>query len=136
MALYEFEGKRPVIGEDTCVAETADVVGDVIIGAHCYIGSGARIKGDYGRVRIGEHSSVQENCIMHARPDDECIVGNECRIGHGSILHNCRVEDGAIVELGAVVSDWAVVRRDSIVGEGCVAGLGAAGYVKKLKRSG
>ena len=120
MALYEFEGKRPVVGKETYVSETADVIGDVVIGDECFIGPGARIKGDYGKVRIGSRSSVQENCIIHARPDEICTVGERCTIGHGSILHNCTVGDGASVGMGAIVSDWAVVGESAIVGEGCV----------------
>jgi len=120
MALYEFEGKRPVIGEGAYVSETADVIGEVRIGDRCYIGPGARIKGDYGSIAIGNETSVQENCILHARPGDRCEVGNHCTIGHGSILHNCTIEDEVVVGMGAIVSDWAVVRRGAVVAEGAV----------------
>ncbi|MFC1587705.1 gamma carbonic anhydrase family protein [Planctomycetota bacterium] len=120
MALYEFEGYRPDIGEETYVSKTADVIGKVTIGKGCYIGPGARIKGDYGRIQIGDYCSVQENCILHARPDDECVVGNICRIGHGSILHNCTIKDDAIIGMGAIISDWATIHEEAIVAEGCV----------------
>ncbi|HUU46402.1 MAG TPA: gamma carbonic anhydrase family protein [Acidobacteriota bacterium] len=120
MALYEFEGKRPVIGEGTYVAETADVIGEVRIGQRCFIGPGARIKGDYGSVVIGDETSIQENCVIHARPGEKCTVGNRCTVGHGSILHNCTLEDGVVIGMGAIVSDWAVVRAGSLVGEGAV----------------
>ncbi len=120
MALYEFEGKRPSVGEDTYVSETADVIGDVIIGARCYIGPGARIKGDYGSVRIGDETSVQENCIIHARPNEICRIGNQVTVGHGAILHNCTIHDGAIIGMGGIVSDWAVVEKNALVAEGAV----------------
>lgn len=120
MALYEFEGKSPKIGEGTYVAETADVIGDVVIGNKCYIGPGARIKGDYGSIKIGNETAIQENCILHARPDEKCSVGNQANIGHGAILHNCTIKDGAIVGMGAIVSDWAVVKKNAIIAEGCV----------------
>lgn len=120
MALYEFEGRKPSVGEGTYVSETADVIGDVTIGDNCYIGPGARIKGDYGTVRIGNQSNVQENCIIHARPGEECVIGDGCSIGHGAILHNCTVRNGAKVGMAGVVSDYAVVGENSIVGEGCV----------------
>ncbi|HET7375235.1 MAG TPA: gamma carbonic anhydrase family protein, partial [Anaerolineae bacterium] len=71
MALYEFEGKRPQIGLTSFIPETADVIGDVIIGEGCFIGVGARIRGDYGSIRIGDRTSVQENVVIHAREDDE-----------------------------------------------------------------
>ena len=120
MSLYKFEGKVPKIGKQTYVAETADVIGDVIIGDKCYIGPGARIKGDYGSIRIGNETAVQENCILHARPDETCSVGNQANIGHGAILHNCTIKDGAVIGMGAIVSDWAVVEENTIVAEGCV----------------
>lgn len=120
MALYEFEGKTPKIGKDTYVAESADIIGDVVIGNKCYIGPGARIKGDYGAIRIGHETSVQENCILHARPDETCLVGNQVTVGHGAILHNCTVQNGAIIGMGAIVSDWAVIGTNALVAEGAV----------------
>jgi len=120
MALYKFESKVPKIGKETYVAETADVIGDVVIGNKCYIGPGARIKGDYGSIRIGNETAIQENCILHARPDETCSVGKQANIGHGAILHNCTIKDGAIIGMGAIVSDWAVVDKNAIVAEGCV----------------
>jgi carbonic anhydrase/acetyltransferase-like protein (isoleucine patch superfamily) len=120
MALYAFEGKSPKIGEETYIAETADVIGDVVIGNNCYIGPGARIKGDYGSIRIGNETSVQENCIIHARPNEICRVGNQVTVGHGAILHNCTVHDGVIIGMGAIVSDWAIVGENALVAEGAV----------------
>jgi carbonic anhydrase/acetyltransferase-like protein (isoleucine patch superfamily) len=120
MALYEFEGKSPKIGKETYVAESADIIGDVVIGDKCYIGPGARIKGDYGSIRIGNETAIQENCVLHARPDETCSVGNQVNVGHGAILHNCTIKDGAVIGMGAIVSDWAVVEENAIVAEGCV----------------
>ena len=120
MALYEFEGRRPIVAKDAYVSETADVIGKVEIGVKCFIGPGARIKGDYGTILIGDETSVQENCVIHARPGQTCIIGRGCTIGHGSILHNCTIHDGAVVGMGAIISDWAVVGEDSVVGEGAV----------------
>jgi carbonic anhydrase/acetyltransferase-like protein (isoleucine patch superfamily) len=120
MAIYSFEGKRPKIGKETYIADSADVIGDVTIGENCYIGPGARIKGDYGKVKIGKRTSIQENCIIHARPGEICKVGGDVNIGHGAILHNCTVQNSAIIGMGAIVSDWAIVRKKAIVAEGAV----------------
>ncbi len=120
MALYEFEGRRPVIGVGSYVAETADVIGDVRIGQRCFIGPGARIKGDYGSIIIGDETSVQENCVIHARPEEKCRIGSQCTIGHGAILHNCVLEDRVVIGMGAIVSDWATVHAGSLIGEGAV----------------
>lgn len=120
MALYEFEGQRPQIGQGTFVSESADVVGNVVIGRNCFIGLGARIRGDYGRIQIGDRTSVQENVVIHARDGGETIVGSQVQLGHGSILHNTTVEDNAVIGLGAILTDFSIVGGWSIIGEGAV----------------
>lgn len=120
MVFYEFEGKRPEVGEGSYVSPDAVVIGDVRIGRDCYIAPGAVIKGDYGRIEIGDNTNVQDNCVLHARPDDTLRIGNRVSIGHGAILHNCTIEDDVTVGMNAVVSDFAVVRRYSIIAEGAV----------------
>ena len=120
MVLYRFEGKEPRIRKGTYVSQSAEVIGDVTIGKQCYIGSGAKVRGDYGRIVIGNKTSIEENCILHARPNETCKVGNMVTVGHGSILHNCTVKDYAVIGMGAIVSDYSVVGVWSVVGEGCV----------------
>lgn len=120
MAIYEFEGKIPRIGQETYVSESADVIGNVTIGEECYIGPGAKIKGDYGTVRIGSRTNIQENCVLHARPDEILSVGNEVTVGHGSILHNCTVKNFAVIGMGAIISDYAEIGEWCAVGEGAV----------------
>jgi len=120
VVLYRFEGKEPKIGKGTYVSHSAEVIGDVTIGKQCYIGPGAKIRGDYGTIQIGDKTSIEENCVLHARPNEKCEVANMVTVGHGSILHNCTVKDFAIIGMGAIVSDYAVVGVWSVVGEGCV----------------
>lgn len=120
MAVYEFERKRPEIGPSSYVHEQASVIGNVTIGEECFIGAGAVIRGDYGRVEIGNRTSVQENTVIHARADESCTIGNDVQVGHGSILHNCRICDYAVIGLGSRICDYAVVGSWSIVGEGAV----------------
>ncbi len=120
MALYEFEGKRPTIGKTSFVPESADIIGDVVIGEGCFIGVGARIRGDYGKIRIGDRTSVQENVVIHAREGDQTVVGSNVQLGHGCILHNCTVKDNAVIGVGAILTDFSVVGDWAIVGEGAV----------------
>jgi carbonic anhydrase/acetyltransferase-like protein (isoleucine patch superfamily) len=120
MALYEFEGKRPVIGKTSFVPESADVIGDVVIGEGCFVGVGARLRGDYGRIRIGDRTSVQENVVIHAREGDQTLVGANVQLGHGCLLHNCTVKDNAVIGVGAILTDFCVVGDWAIVGEGAV----------------
>jgi len=120
MAIFEFEGRIPAIASNAYIDEDAKVLGDVRIGEQCYIGPGARIRGDYGTIIIGDKTSIQENCVMHARINETCSVGNHVQVGHGAILHNCTVKDYAVVGVGAIVSDYASVGVWSIIGEGAV----------------
>lgn len=120
MAIYEFEGKIPKIGKGIYISKSAEIIGEVEIGEECYISPGAKIKGDYGKIKIGNRTSIQENCILHARPNDICTVGNYVNVGHGSILHNCTVKDYAVIGMGAIISDYAIVGEWCAIGEGCV----------------
>ncbi len=120
MALWEFEGKRPVIGKGTFIPETADVVGDVVMGEDCFVGVGARVRGDYGRIRIGDRTSVQENVIVHARENGQTVVGSNVQLGHGCILHNVTIKDNVVIGVGAIITDYSVVGEWAIIGEGAV----------------
>jgi len=120
VGIYEFEGRIPKIASNAYVDEDAKVLGDVTIGPQCYIGPGARIRGDYGTITIGEKTSIQENCVLHARINERCEVGNHVQIGHGALLHNCTIKDYAVIGVGAIVSDYGTVGVWSIVGEGAV----------------
>ncbi len=120
MAVFELEDRIPKIGEDTYIAESAEVIGGVIIGKNCYIGPGAKIRGDYGTIEIGDFSIIEDNCVLHARPDEKCVIGQHVTIGHGAIIHNASIHDWAMIGMGAIVSDYAVVGEWSVIGEGCV----------------
>jgi carbonic anhydrase/acetyltransferase-like protein (isoleucine patch superfamily) len=102
------------------VAESAEVIGKVTIGINCYIGPGAKIRGDYGEIEIGDYSIIEENCVLHARPNEKCTIGERVTIGHGAIIHNAVIKDWAVVGMGAIVSDYAKVGIWSVVGEGCM----------------
>ena len=120
MTIYDFEGKKPIIGKDTFIFKSADIIGDVIIGNNCYIGPGARIRGDYGSIRIGDNTAIEENVVIHARPKEATTIGNNITIGHGVIINNATVHDWAVIGMGAIVSDWAEIGEWAVVAEGAV----------------
>ncbi len=121
MSIASFEGKRPRIGAGTYIHPAADVFGDVEVGKGCWIGPGARLRGDYGTIRVGSHTSIEDNCVIHARPGETCTIGDWVTIGHGAIVHNAeRIDDWAVIGMGAIVSDWTWIGRWSAVGEGTV----------------
>jgi carbonic anhydrase/acetyltransferase-like protein (isoleucine patch superfamily) len=118
--LYKFDGKQPVIGKETYVSETATVIGDVVIGNNCYIGHGAIIRGDYGRIEIGDGTAVEEGVIIHCPPKELHSIGSTVTIGHGAVIHGKRIGDNAVIGLGAAVSIWSEVGEWAIVAEGAV----------------
>jgi phenylacetic acid degradation protein len=120
MAVYRFEGRIPRIGEETYVHPSASVLGQVVIGRGCWIGPGVSIRGDYGEIAIGDYTSIEDNCVIHARPDERTEIGNWVTVGHASVIHNATVRDYAVIGMRAVVSDWAVVGVWSVVAEGAV----------------
>ncbi len=117
MTVYEFEGRRPVIDESAYVSKSATIVGDVRIGENCFIAPGARIKGDYGTIIIGAKSNVQENCVIHARPEEKTEIGKHVTIGHSAVIHGATIDDYAVVGMSSTVSDNAEVGRWAVVGE-------------------
>jgi len=92
----------------------------VTIGNECYITPGAVVKGDYGEIRIGDGVSVQDNAVVHARPGELTVIGNNVTLGHGCIVHNAVIKDETVIGMGAIVSDYAVVGQWAIIGEGAV----------------
>ena len=121
MTIASFEGKVPRIGAGTYVHPSADVFGDVTIGQGCWIGPGVRIRGDYGTIVLGDHCSVEDNCVIHARPGEQTTIRSWVTVGHSAVIHNVAlIEDYAIIGMGAVVSDWATIGEWAVVGEGAV----------------
>jgi carbonic anhydrase/acetyltransferase-like protein (isoleucine patch superfamily) len=118
--LYRFDGKQPIVGKETYVSETATVIGDVIIGDNCYIGHGAIIRGDYGRIEIGDGTAVEEGVIIHCPPKEVHAIGKSVTVGHGAVVHSKRISDYAVIGLNASVSIWSEVGEWAIVAEGAV----------------
>ena len=114
--VYEIDGLRPVVHPSAYVHPTAVLIGDVIVGPRCYVGPLASLRGDFGRLVLEEGANVQDTCVMHGFPEDDTVVEVDGHIGHGAVLHGCRVGRNAMVGMNAVVMDKAVVGAESIVG--------------------
>ena len=121
--LYRFDGKQPVVGKETYVSDLATVIGDVVIGDNCYIGHGAIIRGDYGRIEIGDGTAVEEGVIIHCPPKEIHSIGKNVTVGHGAMIHGKRIGDYAVIGLGAAVSIWSEIGEWAIVAEGAVVKL-------------
>lgn len=113
--IYEFESKRPKIDPSAYISDSAIVIGDVTIGARCYVGPGAVIRGDERPIYIGDESAVEDLCVIHVGgPDaktDGCHIGKRVTIGHGAMVHGNYIRDGANIGMGAIVSLFRGYRR-------------------------
>lgn len=112
MPVYSFEGIVPVVDPTTYLHLTAVLIGDVTIGPRCYIGPGASLRGDFGRITVEGDSSIQDNCTLHTGSGSDCVVRRGATIGHGAILHGCTIGINALVGMNAVVLDGAVIGED------------------------
>lgn len=113
--VYEINGVTPVVHPSAYVHPSAVLIGDVIVGPRCYIGPLAALRGDFGRLILEEGANLQDTCVMHGFPEDDTVVEVDGHIGHGAVLHGCRVKRNGMVGMNAVVMDKAVVGEDSIV---------------------
>jgi phenylacetic acid degradation protein len=113
--VYSIEGVTPVVDPSAFVHPSAVLIGDVIVGAQCYIGPNACLRGDFGRILIGRGVNIQDCCIVHGFPERDTVVEDDGHIGHGAVLHCCRIGRNALVGMNAVVMDNADVGESSIV---------------------
>ncbi|WP_300751205.1 phenylacetic acid degradation protein PaaY [Janthinobacterium sp.] len=113
--VYEINGVTPVVHPSAYVHPTAVLIGDVIVGPRCYIGPLASIRGDFGRLILEEGANLQDTCVMHGFPGCDTVVETDGHIGHGAVLHGCRIGRNALVGMNAVVMDNAIIGEESIV---------------------
>ncbi len=115
MACYSIDGITPVIDPAAFVHPAATIIGDVIIAAGCYVGPGAVLRGDFGRLILEEGANMQDTCVMHGFSNTDTRIERNGHIGHGAVLHGCVVRENALVGMNAVVMDGAVVGHSAIV---------------------
>ena len=116
MAIYQFLNFVPVVHETAFIHPQANVTGDVVIGAHCYVGPGAVLRGDWGRIILEEGVNVQENCVVHMFPGTETRLKKMAHVGHGAIIHGGTLGENVLIGMNAVVMDHCSVGAGSIVG--------------------
>lgn len=115
MPCYAIDGVIPVVHPSAHVHPTAVLIGDVIVGPGCYVGPGASLRGDFGRIVLHAGVNVQDTCVIHGFPGSATVVETNGHIGHGAVLHGCIVRHDALVGMNAVVMDEAEVGAYSIV---------------------
>ena len=124
--IQSFNGKSPRIANSAFVSKAAHIIGDVEIGENCVVMPGAVIRGDFGKITIGDNTVVEDNCVIHsgsiAEPED-IVIGENVVIGHGAVNHARKVGDNVLIGINAVLL------HDSEVGDSCI--IAAAAVVKQ-----
>ena len=116
-----YAGKAPRIGEGVFLAETCALIGDVSIGDGSSIWYSTVLRADVMSIRIGARTSLQDGTVVHVTSEEfGTVVGDDCTVGHGVILHGCTVEDLCLIGMGSTVLDGARVGRGSLVGAGAL----------------
>ena len=118
MPAYALGSKRPRIHRSAVLAPSCTIIGDVVIGPRTSIWPGAVLRGDYGYIRIGSDSSIQDNAVVHCSGENPAIVGKGVTVAHGAIVHACRIGDECLIGAGAIIFDGASVGKHSILGVG------------------
>ena len=117
--IYEFNGYRPVIDPSSFVHKEATIIGNVIIGKKVYIGPGASIRGDWGKITIKDGCNVQDNCTIHIFPGKDVILEENAHIGHGAIIHGANIGKNTLVGMNSVIMDDCDIGDECIIGALC-----------------
>ena len=113
--IYAIDGIVPVVDPTAFVHPAAILIGDVIVGPRCYVGPAASLRGDFGRLELRAGANLQDTCVMHGFPNTDTVVEEDGHIGHGAVLHGCRIGRNTLVGMNAVIMDGAEIGAECIV---------------------
>jgi len=117
--LRPYRGQLPVVHPTAYIDQSAQVIGDVEVGAESSVWMNVVIRGDVNRIRIGQRSNVQDGTIVHVMHDTHpTSIGDDVTIGHGAVVHGCTIRDRVLIGMGAILLNGAVIGEDAIVAAG------------------
>ena len=119
--IRSYQGIRPTIPESCYVDESAQVIGDVVLGEQASVWMNAVVRGDVNSIRIGDYSNIQDCCVLHGMRNQYSVtVGEWVTVGHNVTLHGCTVEDTCLIGMASVILNNARIGRGSIIAAGTV----------------
>src|SRR5580698_1294105 len=117
--IRSFKGMKPVISATCYVDESAQIIGDVVLGEHASVWMNAVVRGDVYAIRIGAHSNVQDCSVLHGMKNQYGVTrGEYVTVGHSVTLHGCVVEDRCLIGMGSVILSGARIGAGSIIAAG------------------
>jgi carbonic anhydrase/acetyltransferase-like protein (isoleucine patch superfamily) len=126
MTLLPYQGVWPTIADDAFIAPGAMLIGDVRVGAGASVWYNAVLRADTEPITIGARSNVQDNAVIHVDPGLPCVIGEDCTIGHGAIVHAAHVGNRVLISMHATILSGATIADDVIIGAGAVVSEGRA----------
>ena len=118
MTIYSLDGKQPIVADGAWVADSAQVIGAVELGANASVWFGTVIRGDTETIRIGEGTNIQDASVLHADVGKPLTVGKNVTVGHQVMLHGCTIGDESLIGIGAIVLNGAKIGKNCLVGAG------------------
>ena len=113
LELYNIKHK---IHENTFIANSADIIGNVEIFENVSIWFGAVLRGDVEKIVVGKNSNIQDNSTVHTDFGIPCIIGENVTVGHNVVLHSCNISDNVIVGMGSTILNGAKIAKNCLVG--------------------
>lgn len=117
--IHKFKGILPEIHKSCYVAKSAEIIGEVVLEQDVSVWFGAVIRADDNKIHIGKGSNIQDNCILHSSINEGNIfIGEKVTVGHGAILHGCKINNNSLIGMGAIILDGAEIGENTIIGAG------------------
>jgi carbonic anhydrase/acetyltransferase-like protein (isoleucine patch superfamily) len=123
--IYRIGNDIPEIHESVFIAESADVMGKVVLKKNASVWFNAVIRGDCDLIEVGERSNIQDGAVLHCDPGQPLVIGEDVTVGHNAMIHGLEVGDRTLVGINAVILDGAKVGRDCIIGANALVKAGA-----------
>lgn len=119
--IKSIRGFTPVFGNDCFLADTAVVIGDVVMGNFCSIWFNAIVRGDVHSIRMGNKVNIQDGAVIHCTYQKApALIGNNVSIAHNAVVHGCTIHDNVLIGMGAIIMDHAVIESNSIIAAGAL----------------
>lgn len=120
MAIYELDGVAPRVAASAWVADTAQVIGNVVLGENASVWFGTVVRGDTEAITIGASTNIQDASVLHADFGQPLVVGERVTVGHQVMLHGCTIGDETLIGIGAIVLNGARIGKNCLVGAGAL----------------
>ncbi len=114
--IYQFEDRTPQIGRDVFVADSADVIGSVILADKVSVWFNAVLRGDTDLISVGECTNIQDNAVLHTDPGIQALIGKNVTIGHCAMVHGCEIGDNTLIGINSVILNGAKIGSNCLVG--------------------